>query len=490
MDLIYTRIIQKIINKINRSMNKFDCIITGAGTAGSILAKKLAEAGFKVLLVDKKPKKKIGHPWEVSIEKDVFSRVGLKLPYKKHWIENPAKSRFYSDKKEDYIEIDTVHDNVFNIQHKILNQFLLDEAIKAGAELRTGYSASNLIINKDDIVKGITGKRKGLLRTSNFSLNAEVIVCASGINAVLRKRTPESFMIKHRLRMQDFAYAWMALHEMSDKHIKKLQENLDIVPGMSYSRLGKFHGYQTLHLRKDNTVCFVFSTAVTESREHSAEVLYREFIEKNPVFGRLIYGGGRPIPIRRAIDTMVGDGFVCIGDSACQVIPTMGSGVASSMHAADIAAHSITDAFNRNDFSKEKLWNYNHKYQSKRGAILASYDIIRRFLQSLTTKDIDSIFKSGLLKNDNFVNTFSSNKIKYDIMETIENLVKIFSNFSLLPIGFKLIQSFNDSGRALKLYKKYPEEFNKEEFIEWQKQTDSLFSHYRTFSKGEKESFL
>jgi digeranylgeranylglycerophospholipid reductase len=471
-------------------MNNFDCIITGAGTAGCILAKKLAEAGFRVLILDKKSRKNIGHSWEVSIERSVFARVGLKLPDKKFWIENPVKSRFYSDKKEDYIEIDSVHDNVFNIYHKTLNQFLLKEAVKAGAEFRGGYRASDLISSSDDIITGIKGTRKSLFGKKSFSLNTRITVCASGIDAVLRKKTPESFMIKHKLRMQDFAYAWMALHEMTDKHIEKLQETLDIVPGMSYSRLGKFHGYQTMHLRKDGTICFIFSSAVTESKEHAAEILYREFVKKNPVFGRIIYRGGRPIPIRRAIDTMAGDGFLCIGDSACQVIPTMGSGVASSMHASDIASHTITDAFNCNNFSKEKLWSYNHKYQVKRGAILASYDIIRRFLQSLNTKDIDSIFKSGLLKNDNFVNTFSSNKIHYDVLQVMDNLVKIFSNFSLVPIALRLMQSFNDSGKALKLYKKYPEKYNKEKFIEWQKQTDSLFSHYRTFSKGEKESFL
>ena len=74
-------------------MNKFDCIVVGAGTAGSILAKKLAEAGYKVLIIDKKTKKNVGQTWEVSIEKNVFGRIGLKLPDKKHWIENPEKSR-------------------------------------------------------------------------------------------------------------------------------------------------------------------------------------------------------------------------------------------------------------------------------------------------------------------------------------------------------------------------------------------------------------
>ena len=41
-------------------MSNYDVIITGAGTAGSVLAAGLATRGFKVALLDRQPKEKIG----------------------------------------------------------------------------------------------------------------------------------------------------------------------------------------------------------------------------------------------------------------------------------------------------------------------------------------------------------------------------------------------------------------------------------------------
>jgi flavin-dependent dehydrogenase len=186
---------------------------------------------------------------------------------------------------------------------------------------------------------------------------------------------------------------------------------------------------------------------------------------------------------------MAGNGFLCIGDAACQVIPTMGSGVATSMHAADVALQAMTEAFNRDDFSHSMLWMYNHKYHTKRGALLASYDIIRRFLQSLSFEEIDEIFRAGLLKNEYFVNTFSSKSIELNVAEALENLGRLFGHLNLFAVGMRFFQALNDSKKALHIYKKYPEHYDKKVFLRWVEETNRLFSHYRTFKKGEKEVF-
>ena len=41
-------------------MEKFDAVVVGAGTAGCLTAKTLAEAGLKVCLVEKKKKEEVG----------------------------------------------------------------------------------------------------------------------------------------------------------------------------------------------------------------------------------------------------------------------------------------------------------------------------------------------------------------------------------------------------------------------------------------------
>ncbi len=41
-------------------MEKYDAIVVGAGTAGCLAAKTMAESGLKVCLIEKKPKEQIG----------------------------------------------------------------------------------------------------------------------------------------------------------------------------------------------------------------------------------------------------------------------------------------------------------------------------------------------------------------------------------------------------------------------------------------------
>jgi digeranylgeranylglycerophospholipid reductase len=41
-------------------MEKYDAIVVGAGTAGCLAAKTIAEKGLKVCIVEKKPKTEIG----------------------------------------------------------------------------------------------------------------------------------------------------------------------------------------------------------------------------------------------------------------------------------------------------------------------------------------------------------------------------------------------------------------------------------------------
>jgi flavin-dependent dehydrogenase len=164
----------------------------------------------------------------------------------------------------------------------------------------------------------------------------------------------------------------------------------------------------------------------------------------------------------------------------------MGSGVAASMHAADIATRAVVCALNRDNATHKGLWEYNYKYQTKRGAILASYDLIRRFLQSLTTKQINDVFKSGFLRDRNFMSTFSSNEIHYNINMILENLISLFGNLKLLSLGVRFGQMARDSQKLLKLYKEFPGEWDRKAFLDWQEKTEKLIAPYSSLRTRKK----
>jgi len=467
---------------------KFDVIVVGAGTAGCTLAKKLTEAGLSTALVDSKPKGEIGYPWEVTVEHDVFGRITMKAPAANMLLETPTLYRFYAADRENHVQIGGGTGKGFPIRHKVFNQYLLEQTLKAGVVFFPQHKVKGFLFGSDDNPEGVTGTKTGPFHR-NFSLYAPLVADASGITSVLRKDTPERFGIKRKVRIQDYAFGWNEVRKPDTSGWEQIQDEFDIKPGMSYTFLGKQHAYETIHMREDGTVSFIFGAALQENPKIHPHYIGRYF-EERPYLGKRVHAGGQPIPIRRALDTMVGDGFLCLGDAACQVIPTMGSGVASSIHAADIAARTITGAFNDGNLRVKRLWEYNVKYQRKRGAVLASYDIIRRLLQSLSEENINEVFKVGLLKDENFLNTYTSNTIRYNIWEILENMRKFFGHIQMIPLGIHFLQALKDSQRAMELYKNYPEKTNNEEFTKWVKETDNLFSKYRTFRKGGREIYF
>ncbi|MBN2533536.1 MAG: NAD(P)/FAD-dependent oxidoreductase [Spirochaetales bacterium] len=454
----------------------YDVVVVGAGIAGSILSKILAEGGFKVALLEKKKKSHIGYPWEITVEKRIFERICLKVPDIHQMPESPDFYRFYSHNRNDYLEMNAQDDSIYYFFHKKFNQRLLGMALKRGIDFYENSHVKELIL-KDNQVCGIRGEQKNLLLTRKFKLNGKIVVDATGSDQVLCKQTPDEFLMQINARKEDWVSAWQEVQLVASDKAKECEKELNILPGIAYVQVGKYHAFQVLFYRKNNTLNLVFSSTPGKHNP-SARKQCMDFVHTYPFLVKRLYGGGRKFIIRRSLDTMAGNGFICLGDAAHQIVPTTGSGVASALYAADIAGRVIAGAINSDDFSIEKLWEYNYNYQTKRGAILASYDIIRLFMQGLTYQEIKSIFDSHFLKESNFITLYSANKIVYNIQQIFELLSTFISHMELIPIGVQIVQAIRDSQRILRLYQNYPRIYNKERFLAWQENVNNIFLRY------------
>ncbi|OGJ86454.1 MAG: hypothetical protein A2268_01420 [Candidatus Raymondbacteria bacterium RifOxyA12_full_50_37] len=457
---------------------KYDLIVAGAGIAGCCCAMKVAQSGCTVALLDARSRNKIGHPWEVTIDENVFGTAGIKLPDRELWEERPEYTVFYAKdiNLSAKVHYDTFHN--FTIRHEALNTLLLERAIKSGVHFLGGHEIEDLIIDGNTVC-GIRGVQNRFLVKRPFELRGKIIADCTGVNACLRKKTPREFNIKHDVRIQDFASAWQEVHQLKNTPGTRFGSEVFFQPGVCFTRIGKYHAYTTVHMRRNNTVNLIFGTSVSESRP--AYFLCKDYVKSAPNLGKRLGGGGAMIPLRRGLDNLVGNGFILAGDSACQVIPTMGSGVASSLTAASIAARTIVSAINSGDVSRRSLWQYNAEYQGGLGAILASYDIIRRFIQSLSMDEMERLFAAGLVNDNTFVKTYSTAHISHHIGDVLDKIGRIFAHPGLLPVVLRFRQALDDSKKALFLYQEYPKQYDERVFIEWQEKTNQLFSKYRTF---------
>ena len=73
-----------------------DLVVVGAGCAGCVAARRTAERGFKVLLLDRSPRAELGHPWVNGVERTVFGRLGIAAPSGEETMPSPLVSRLLS----------------------------------------------------------------------------------------------------------------------------------------------------------------------------------------------------------------------------------------------------------------------------------------------------------------------------------------------------------------------------------------------------------
>ncbi|MDG6907425.1 MAG: hypothetical protein JRN20_16760 [Nitrososphaerota archaeon] len=93
--------------------------------------------------------------------------------------------------------------------------------------------------------------------------------------------------------------------------------------------------------------------------------------------------------VRRQNDCLVANGYAIVGDAAWMARPIDAVGISPAIHAGVILGKTISEALEANDSSEESLWSYNVSYMRERGYQMASFELLRRYLQILSDEEIN-----------------------------------------------------------------------------------------------------
>jgi flavin-dependent dehydrogenase len=167
--------------------NRYDAIVVGARCAGPPTAMLLAQQGHHVLLVDKTtfPSDTISthivHPHGVA----ALERWSLAKPLKETGC--PPFTHYALDFGPVTMEgsLRPVNGTGYALcpRRTVLDKLLVDAAVRAGAELREGFTVDEVVF-EHGAAAGIRGHQKG---GNAESYNAHVIVGADGRNSVVAK---------------------------------------------------------------------------------------------------------------------------------------------------------------------------------------------------------------------------------------------------------------------------------------------------------------
>lgn len=173
----------------------YDCIVIGGGPSGSTTAALVADAGYRVLLLERdvEPRRKVGE----SLMPEtywVFERLGVLEAMKKGPFVQKVGVQFVSSSgKESSPFLFTRHDprecsRTWHVERAKFDQFLLDNAAKKGVEVRRGARVLEVIFENDRAVGVRLGEVAAATGAPNEIIRAKVIVDAAGQAGVLGSR--------------------------------------------------------------------------------------------------------------------------------------------------------------------------------------------------------------------------------------------------------------------------------------------------------------
>ena len=399
-------------------MEKFDVIVVGAGTAGCIAAKTIAESGLKVCLIDKNSRENIGekicgdaigehHLTFLGLEKPTGNELDSKIDGMK--IYSPDENTVFTVADEDF--------KGYILNRRPFGQWLLKKATDKGAQLQDNMNFRSPIIEKSTIV-GITAKN---MRTGEISeLRSKVVIDATGYFGMVRKQLPPELGIDQNIDNEDVEACYREIrqlrHESANTKYCEIYLSQKASPG----------GY-TWIFPKSNACVNVGIGALMRKTGYPnpKEQLYNTAFKK-PIFdgSTVLTGGAWFDPVRRPLDNMVSNGIAIIGDAASLVNPIHGGGIGPSMLSGHFAGKQIIEALNKGEPTKEALWGYNKIYIDTYGKKQGVLDIFKIFLLSCSDDDLNYGMNQKLMTEDDVLKASMGDDFKLNITETAKRVFK------------------------------------------------------------------
>jgi digeranylgeranylglycerophospholipid reductase len=446
-------------------VEKYDAIVVGAGTAGSMTAKTLAKAGLDVCLIDRKTRDDIGEKvCGDACGKHHFDELNLPYPKGDELRSRIEGIRIFSPDLKNVFTVKGGRMYGFILNRRVFGQRILNDAIDAGATLMPSTIATETRV-KDGYVVGISAK--DMKKENMMHLEGRVVVDASGFTAILRKSLPPELGIETTVDNEDVEACYREIRVLkdadSDPEFCEIYLDQTQTPG----------GYYWVFPEGENKVNVGLGVAMKKGfpnpKTQFNDVILPKALFKNST---LVKGGSWYVPTRRPLDCMTGNGFVLVGDSACQVNPIHGGGIGPSMMGGSIAGRIITEAIEKGDVSHEGLWNYNIEYMRAYGAKQAGLDIFRLFLlNSIGNEELNYGMKYNLITQDDVLKVSMGENVHMNITEKTTRALKGLGKLSLLR---HLRTAANLLSETKSLYLNYPS--SPKSFEEWRKKSHSIMA--------------
>jgi len=365
---------------MEKNNSNYDVIVMGGGPAGSSIASILAREGRRVILFEKEefPRHHIGE----SLMTDTywtFQRMGIleklkQSPFVRKYSVQFANSAGRESRPFYFFEANHHESAVtWQVTRAAFDKFLLEHAAEQGASINPGTPVKRVLFEGERAVGVEVQLKDGSLQ----SFHARVVVDATGQQAILSN--------KFGWRVRDPKLKKAVLYS----YFKGARREPDLNGGATLvlrTEPGSGGWFWYIPLEDDITSVGIVADSdyLYKGRGKDLAGIFQEEVEKCESCRSRVAGAERVDKIYSIIDysyrskQCAGDGFILIGDAYGFLDPIYSSGVLLALKMAELAADAIHDAFSNDDFSGERLGQFQSKLdrgiESMRKLVYAFYD--------------------------------------------------------------------------------------------------------------------
>ncbi len=442
----------------------YDVIVAGAGISGALLGARLARRGYNVLLIEKNE-----GPDDIEdrfdlVESELLELAGVQLPGSLVHIPPLCNAALSSPKSAVMYDLDDCAYRI--ISRKSFVSYLRGLALQAGAEFVFGCGGMGVVVEKGFV----TG-----LSTTKGTYKSRIIVDATGADRALVKTIPIGMGLPRRILPQDFVFlysqAWLSDCAKRDERGSKGEVRYFLSGGGSFTRsIVDENGSRIVEVEIGLRGLEPYERYKKAPDLVPAVAGYLS--QRNESF--LISSSGF-VPTRRPLNSMVCNGFMVIGDSACHAMPVFSRGIGSALIGACHAADAASFALEIKDTGIDALWSYNYQFMKEMGARIAALDSIRKFIQGLSDASVEKAFRRGLIDRS-FASAILSGKFEgRTFFKLARSILRGVQN-----TGFLLLfdATLRRAERIYRHYTEYPREYDPKVFREWSRIADSMFETF------------
>ena len=349
---------------------KYDVIVIGAGPAGANAARFAARGGAEVLLIDRK--RDPGTPVRCG---EGISAAGLERyidPDPSFICERVNGARLYSPSGLS-VEVPTLGGG-YVLERKIFDRALMNQAIQAGAEMIAETTAMGLSRDGNGAVDGVKVRHFG----EDGVIPCRLVIGADGVDSRVGRWA--GIRTDIRLRDMESCAQYLVADCRTDKNYCEFYLGDEVAPGGYGWIFPKGNGMANVGLG----ITAMKARTAGNARAHLDRFL-KLVAPRGRVVGFMIGG----VPVAQTLSQIVADGVMLVGDSARQINPMTGGGIASGLVAGHQAGEAAAAAIRAQDVSVEGLSAYPEAWFSGVGKDHKRFFHIKEAVAKLTDETLD-----------------------------------------------------------------------------------------------------